>query len=214
MAGPFWAPGGPLPPGGLPGGAGRPGPAHGGPRGGGRPGEYGPISREDIARSGLDYLALGHIHQASGLQREGNTFWAYPGCPEGRGFDELGDKGVLYVGGGARELPGGVRPLCRRRYQILSVDVTGAEDLAAAVRAALPPDTAGDIYRILLTGERGAEALDLEGLTRALAPRFYGLTLRDRTRVQRAVWDRMEGGHPHRAVPAPDGRPVPGRAGE
>ena len=34
--------------------------------------------------------------------------------------------------------------------------------------------------------------LDLEGLTRALAPRFYGLTLRDRTRVQRAVWDRME----------------------
>ena len=48
------------------------------------------------------------------------------------------------------------------------------------------------IYRVLLTGERGAEALDLEGLTRALAPRFYGLTLRDRTRVQRAVWDRME----------------------
>ena len=155
-------------------------------------GEYGPISREDIACSGLDYLALGHIHQTSGLQREGDTFWAYPGCPEGRGFDELGDKGVLYV----EAEPGSCRaefvPLCRRRYQILSVDVTGAEDLAAAVRAALPPDTAGDIYRILLTGERGAEALDLEGLTRALAPRFYGLTLRDRTRVQGAVWDRME----------------------
>ena len=155
-------------------------------------GEYGPISREDIARSGLDYLALGHIHQTSGLQREGDAFWAYPGCPEGRGFDELGDKGVLYV----EAEPGNCRaefvPLCRRRYQLLSVDVTGAEDLAAAVRAALPPDTVEDIYRVLLTGERGAEALDLEGLTRALAPRFYGLTLRDRTRVQRAVWDRME----------------------
>ena len=155
-------------------------------------GEYGPISREDIARSGLDYLALGHIHQTSGLQREGDAFWAYPGCPEGRGFDELGDKGVLYV----EAEPGNCRaefvPLCRRRYQLLSVDVTGAEELAAAVRAALPPDTAEDIYRVLLTGERGAEALDLEGLTRALAPRFYGLTLRDRTRVRRAVWDRME----------------------
>lgn len=55
-------------------------------------GEYGPISREDIARSGLDYLALGHIHQTSGLQREGDAFWAYPGCPEGRGFDELGTR--------------------------------------------------------------------------------------------------------------------------
>ena len=31
-------------------------------------GRYGPISREGIAASGLDYLALGHIHQATGLQ--------------------------------------------------------------------------------------------------------------------------------------------------
>lgn len=155
-------------------------------------GEYGPISREDIARSGLDYLALGHIHQASGLQREGDTFWAYPGCSEGRGFDELGSKGVLYV----EAEPGNCRaefvPLCRRRYQVLSVDVTGAEDLAAAVQAALPPDTAEDIYRILLTGERGAETLDLEGLTRALAPRFYGLTLRDQTRLPTDLWKRRE----------------------
>ena len=60
-------------------------------------GDYAPISKASIAGSGLDYLALGHIHQYSGLQREGNTFWAYPGCPEGRGFDETGDKGVLYI---------------------------------------------------------------------------------------------------------------------
>ena len=59
-------------------------------------GDYAPISREDIAASGLTYLALGHVHQCSGVQREGNTFWAYPGCPEGSGFDETGEKGVLY----------------------------------------------------------------------------------------------------------------------
>ena len=58
---------------------------------------YGPISPGDIAASRLDYLALGHIHQASGLQREGSTYWAYPGCPEGRGFDELREKKALYV---------------------------------------------------------------------------------------------------------------------
>ena len=45
-----------------------------------------PISKASIAGSGLDYLALGHIHQCSGLQREGNTFWAYPGCPRGPGL--------------------------------------------------------------------------------------------------------------------------------
>ena len=53
---------------------------------------YGPISQEEIAASGLDYLALGHVHQYSGLQRAGRTVWAYPGCPEGRGFDETGER--------------------------------------------------------------------------------------------------------------------------
>ncbi len=55
----------------------------------GAPGSaYGPVLREQLAASGLHYAALGHIHQYSGVQRDGNTCWAYPGCPEGRGFDE------------------------------------------------------------------------------------------------------------------------------
>ena len=60
-------------------------------------GRYGPIDPADIAASGLTYLALGHIHACSGLQKAGDTYWAYPGCPEGRGFDETGEKGVLAV---------------------------------------------------------------------------------------------------------------------
>ena len=56
---------------------------------------YGPITEEDLSASGIDYAALGHIHARIGPRRAGETVWAYPGCPEGRGFDELGDKGVL-----------------------------------------------------------------------------------------------------------------------
>ena len=81
-------------------------------------------------------------------------------------------------------------PLCRRRYQILSVDLTGQADPAAAVLAALPPQTGEDIYRLLLTGERGLEGLDLGELERELSPRFWGLTLRDHTRAARALWER------------------------
>ena len=58
---------------------------------------YGPITTEQIAASGLDYLALGHIHAASGLQKAGKTWYAWPGCPEGRGFDETGEKTVNLV---------------------------------------------------------------------------------------------------------------------
>lgn len=154
-------------------------------------GGYGPIARADIARSGLNYLALGHIHQFSGMQTEGSTAWAYPGCPEGRGFDELGDKGVLYIEVDETACRGEFVPLCKRRYQVLTVDLTDREDVLRAIRAALPADTRNDIYRILLTGTRAA-ALDLAGLQRTLEGEFYALTLRDHTRAAREVWARME----------------------
>ena len=152
--------------------------------------DYGPISREEIAASGLTYLALGHIHQCSGLQREGGTFWAYPGCPEGRGFDETGEKGVLLVEAQPGHVESSFVPLCQRKYEICSVDITGASDLAAAVQKALPEDAQQHIFRILLTGE--GDAPDLPALERALAPLCYGVTLRDHTRLPQNLWARRE----------------------
>ena len=148
-------------------------------------GRYGSISREDIAQSGLTYLALGHIHACSGLQREGNTYWAYPGCTEGRGFDELGDKGVLAgtVEPGRAELR--FVPLCRRRYHILETDVTGRGP-REALEAALPP--AEDLCRIIFTGE--AEGIDLAALETAFRDRVYALELRDKTRPAQSLWAR------------------------
>ena len=151
--------------------------------------EYGPLSPAEIETSGLDYLALGHIHQGSGLRRAGRTFWAYPGCPEGRGFDELGQKGVLYVELEEDRAQDQLLPLGRRQYEILPVDVTGKEPLEA-VLAALPQDTSEHIYRIVLTGE--GESPNLPALERELAPRFYGLTLRDQTRLPTDLWKRRE----------------------
>ncbi len=151
-------------------------------------GGYGPISVMDIAASGLDYLALGHVHQTSGLQRSGNTFWAYPGCPEGRGFDELGDKGVLYVEAEPGNVTARFIPLAKRRYEIVSVDITGAADALSAVRSALPNHPENLICRLVLTGE--GPSPDLAALDRALSPAFYGLTLIDRTRLPRSLWER------------------------
>ena len=151
--------------------------------------DYGPISQQDLAASGLDYAALGHIHQYSGLQRAGRTVWAYPGCPEGRGFDETGDKGVLLLHAQPGQVTGEFVPLCRRRYQIAQVDVTGTDPLSA-VHSALPPDTEEDIYRIILTGS--GPAADLTALERALSPRFYGLELRDETRLPQDLWQRRD----------------------
>ena len=168
-------------------------------------GDYGPISEEDIAASGLDYLALGHVHQYSGLRRAGETFWAYPGCPEGRGFDELGEKGVLWLEVEKGRTEAEFVPLCRRRYQILSVDLTGQADPAAAVLAALPPQTGEDIYRLLLTGERGLEGLDLGELERELCPQVLGPDPAGPYPGGPGPVGAEGGGHPHRPVPPGDG---------
>ena len=156
----------------------------------GAPGSaYGPVLREQLAASGLHYAALGHIHQYSGVQRDGNTCWAYPGCPEGRGFDELGDKGVL-SGTADRE---GVSlrfiPLCRRRYRILEADVTEASP-REALEAVLPETADQDICRIIFTGEADERGVDLPALESAFRERFYALELRDRTRPAQSLWAR------------------------
>ena len=58
---------------------------------------YRPIRAADIAGSGLDYLALGHVHSCSGVLTAGAVPYAYCGCIEGRGFDELGERCLLYT---------------------------------------------------------------------------------------------------------------------
>ena len=57
--------------------------------------DYNPIYIEDIEKSKIDYIALGHRHKFSSIKRVGTSYYSYSGCPQGRGFEELGDKGVI-----------------------------------------------------------------------------------------------------------------------
>lgn len=152
--------------------------------------DYGPITPGEIAASGLDYLALGHVHQGSGLQREGGTWWAYPGCPEGRGFDETGEKGVLYVEAEPGRVTAQFVPLAKVRYEIITADITGPDGALFNILEALPGKTSDLICRLILTGE--GDAPNLANLQQTLAPEFYGLTLIDRTRLPQDLWARRE----------------------
>ena len=153
---------------------------------------YDPIRREEVSASGLAYLALGHVHKRMEPLTLGRTVCAWPGCLEGRGFDELGEKG-FYKGtiSDSGEVSLTFVPFARHRYEILEVDVTGKEP-RAAVEAALPPETAGDLYRILLTGETGEGGAGAAAIQEALADRFYALEVRDRTRMAEDLWQRAE----------------------
>lgn len=59
--------------------------------------EYNAITPAFVKNCGMDYIALGHVHKKTEIGKMGKTHFAYSGCPEGQGFDELDEKGV-YVG--------------------------------------------------------------------------------------------------------------------
>lgn len=148
---------------------------------------YNRISVEDVRGSGLDYLALGHVH-ADSLRRVGQTTVAIPGCAMGRGFDETGEKGAFYV-----ELERGdcrVTPVClgARQYHVCRVRVE--EDPLRSILEKLPDHTERDVWRILLTGE--CEAPDLPRLRGLLQDRFYSLELVDQTLPPLELWSAVD----------------------
>ncbi len=152
---------------------------------------YCPVTAEQVRRCGLDYLALGHIHKSDSF-RSGRTLCAWPGCPMGRGFDELGAKGVLIV-----TLEDTVEAeflsLDTPRFYDFTLEVDS--DAALALEEALPPVGSRDRYRITLRGE--SPALDLAAL-KARFSRFPHLLLRDHTVPPVDLWatagqDSLEG---------------------
>lgn len=152
--------------------------------------QYHPIALQSIADSGLDYLALGHVHAASGLQKTGGTFWAYPGCAQGRGFDELGEKGCLIVEVEPGEVSARFCPLANRKYVEAEVDITTKDPLEAA-REVLEQQAPEDCIKLIFTGRR-EQRPGLAALERKLEGMVFALRLRDRTRPQSGLWDKTE----------------------
>ena len=148
---------------------------------------YNPVTAEDLAASGIDYVALGHVHQASGLRKSGNTWYAWPGCPEGRGFDETGDKTVNLITLEGNNASLELRSIARRRYYALSLDVTGKDPLLL-IHTSLPDDPSEDVYRIVLTGSC-EHSPDLRRLHRNLDGMFFSLQLLDRTEPPKDLWE-------------------------
>ena len=142
---------------------------------------YCPVTPAEVASSGLDYLALGHQHGHSGLLRFGGTVCAYPGCTEGRGFDECGEKGALYIEVSDAGVTGEFIPLARRRYEIIELDISDG----------IPPCPEGrgeDIVRIILRGETET-APDTAALQKQWEDNFFALQLRDRSTLRRELWE-------------------------
>lgn len=123
--------------------------------------KYCPITENDIAESGFDYIALGHIHTGKEPAKLGDTCYAYPGCLEGRDYTEAGHKGAL-TGTFIKDENGfrydmkAIR-FSKRRYAVERLNVTGAssnDELAEVISKAMVKSGYGDdtLLRVTLEG--------------------------------------------------------------
>ena len=134
---------------------------------------YCPVTEADISAFGADYTALSHIHNSPEQRLAGKAPYAYSGFLESRSFDERGRGGAWLVeiekAGETGSISAQRLNFGRRRYEVLTLDVSGAVDSDAVytrIRAALGDRDFGTqcSLRIILTGAVGRDfsAKDVE----------------------------------------------------
>jgi len=122
------------------------------------------VTKEEIAATGLDYLALGHWHSVQ-RGKAGGTTYAYSGAPEPVAVNQDGAGKVLLVqleeSGGAKTIQILERKVGRTHFDKVDIDAakigTQAE-LLATLSAMADPDLVLDVR---LTGVRPDE-LDVD----------------------------------------------------
>ena len=150
------------------------------------------VSLRKLKNRGIDYLALGHIHTFKIGDLDGRGKYCYPGCLEGRGFDECGEHGFVLLDIDAEK--GTMRhefvPIAERRLYTLEVDVSECmttADIADRIRQALEREKISErnMLKLVLVGEVDVECeKNTELLTKMFASEFYFLKISDETRFQ------------------------------
>lgn len=150
------------------------------------------ISLDDLKNRSIDYLALGHVHAFRMDRLDGRGRYCYPGCLEGRGFDECGPKGfvLLDIDPQTRMASAEFVPIAARTLYVLPVDVTGigtTQDAAERMEEAIAQSgySSNSLVKFVLEGEVDVECeLNTEFLEEQFAEYFYFLKVYDETRLQ------------------------------
>ena len=155
------------------------------------------IFLKNLEKLPLSYIALGHIHKGGEGKLNNGALWAYPGCLQGRGFDEEGERGFLYlkVEEEKKEIRKEFIPIKQGEFRILEIELLEDEGtLACLKKIEVEMEKAGiskeDSLRIILKGKKGLEQeRNLRYLQLQLQDSVFFLEIQDESELS---WNREE----------------------
>jgi DNA repair protein SbcD/Mre11 len=143
------------------------------------------VTKEEIAATGLDYLALGHWHSAQ-KGKAGTTTYAYSGAPEPVAVDQDGAGKALVVTldetAGKRTVSVEEYPVGKTKFERIDLDAArlkGQPDLVARLQTQADPDL---VLEARLTGVRPDDLdVDLGEVEDQLKGSFLRVRVRDQS---------------------------------
>ena len=145
------------------------------------------IGIKDAAGKNIDYLALGHYHSYYTEAIDDRGVAVYCGTPEGRGFDEVGDKGYVAISTDSARILHSFRSFARRRLHIVPVELDGVVrgvEIGERAQRALRTIPSTDIVRLELCGRYFPNLWkDTDSLVHDFGSRFYYFEVKDSSRI-------------------------------
>ena len=113
--------------------------------------------------------------------------YAYSGNVEGRGFDEVGEKGAILGTISKNRVDLKFIPLQKRKYIVKEVDVSGCstyEELVFRIKGEEEEGFGENLFKIILTGDLPEHfRLNLDILVSKLKDSFYYIKFVDKTSI-------------------------------
>ena len=154
-----------------------------------RSAEGGVIGIKDTEDLRLDYVALGHYHSYSEYPcgRGGAGRAVYCGTPEGRGFDEVGEKGYCLITAEGGRVSHRFIPFAKRVLHEAYVDIGGAlttHEVELRIHAATKHIPDSDLVRVVFTGARELELkCNTDMLQERFGTRLYHFEIKDESKL-------------------------------
>lgn len=150
------------------------------------------IHLRELRGKGIDYLALGHIHAYKKEALDPRGTYCYPGCLEGRGFDECGEHGfvLLNIDEETGTYQHSFIPFAGRKLYCPEIDLTGcmtSPDMARRIEETLQKYAYDQksLLKVVLTGALDVECeKNLEYLLTAIEPHYFFVKIEDNTSFQ------------------------------